>query len=359
MKKNLATTLITIGIIAVAGTVFALSVVLPKMKESKNAEVKEEQIVAKSVASENSENLHTKEIVMDGIEKMDVPIEEINLDEILNQTLKNGIKYTSEVILEAKWGTEPGEINYTAFEGEFYYPSLFVVDGKGHIWFLDTFNNRIQHFDREGKYVTELKVESYKDSFDEAGYKSADVLIEKMFIDDKENFWLYSPEYRIGTCAPKGYSRNGKYLGRKSYKEINKLIEGKEHRFTVKGEIYSIVFTNLTFNNRVLNEKHAIVKKNKKSLKELVFISKNKSEKEIFSNIDDKGYLYLFEQDKGEITIINIHKRTLEGKLKQKYFFGCFIDRYGNIFVLTKLKNPDPRIQTSIGRKIVKWSPTK
>jgi len=78
-------------------------------------------------------------------------------------------EYVPRVIIEGKWGTEPGEFgrNYWMDEGEeyIYEPKSLAVDSKGNIFILDTVNNRIQKFDSEGKYLLSIPVDSFKGEY--------------------------------------------------------------------------------------------------------------------------------------------------------------------------------------------------
>jgi len=81
-------------------------------------------------------------------------------------------EYVPKVIIEGKWGTGPGEFGMASqfplghFEN--YEPSSLAVDSKGNIYILDFVNDRIQKFDKSGKYLTELPVEGMKGEL--AGY---------------------------------------------------------------------------------------------------------------------------------------------------------------------------------------------
>jgi len=73
-------------------------------------------------------------------------------------------EYVPKVVIEAKWGTNKGEFGRSSLgEGTILYqPDSLAVDSKGNIYILDIVNNRIQKFDKEGRYIKSLRVESYK-----------------------------------------------------------------------------------------------------------------------------------------------------------------------------------------------------
>jgi len=81
-------------------------------------------------------------------------------------------EYVPKVIIEGKWGTRPGEFGiasqFPLGHFEKYQPSSLAVDSKGNIYVLDFVNDRIQKFDKSGKYLTELPVEGMKGEL--AGY---------------------------------------------------------------------------------------------------------------------------------------------------------------------------------------------
>jgi hypothetical protein len=84
-------------------------------------------------------------------------------------------EYVPKVIIEGKWGRGPGEFGVawtyahdvtlpespSGSMSEPIYPGSLAVDSKGDIYILDTVNNRIQKFDKEGKYLLSIEVESY------------------------------------------------------------------------------------------------------------------------------------------------------------------------------------------------------
>jgi len=90
-------------------------------------------------------------------------------------------EYVPKVIIEGKWGTRPGEFGiasqFPLGHFEKYQPSSLAVDSKGNIYVLDFVNDRIQKFDKSGKYLTELPVEGMKGEL--AGYCDEDTCYEE------------------------------------------------------------------------------------------------------------------------------------------------------------------------------------
>jgi len=72
-------------------------------------------------------------------------------------------EYVPKVIINGKWGSEPGEFGASDPLAEEQYgipmrPSSLAVNSKGEIYILDCLNNRIQKFDSEGKYLKSIEV---------------------------------------------------------------------------------------------------------------------------------------------------------------------------------------------------------
>ena len=96
-------------------------------------------------------------------------------DEISNQSVITE-EYVAKVIIEGKWGTNAGEFGVQSGGtsiGEYdevYAPNSLAVNTKGEIYILDLINNRIQKFDKKGKYLLSIPVDSWKGEFtSEAG----------------------------------------------------------------------------------------------------------------------------------------------------------------------------------------------
>jgi hypothetical protein len=131
-------------------------------------------------------------------------------------------EYVPKVIIEGKWGTGPGEFGMASrfplgyFEQ--YKPSSLAVDSKGNIYILDFVNNRIQKFDKTGKYLMGVPVEGMKGEL--AGYCDEDTCYEEppapnqkierkvmgqlnvqginIVIDSKDNLYYYLKRVKDG-----------------------------------------------------------------------------------------------------------------------------------------------------------------
>ena len=76
-------------------------------------------------------------------------------------------EYVPEVIIEGKWGAGEGEFGRQIHPdapavNRIYQPSSLAVDSRGNIYILDVVNNRIQKFDKDGRYLKSIPVESFK-----------------------------------------------------------------------------------------------------------------------------------------------------------------------------------------------------
>ena len=91
-------------------------------------------------------------------------------DEISNQSVITE-EYVAKVIIEGKWGTNAGEFGVQSGGtsigeyDELYAPNSLAVNSKGEIYILDLINNRIQKFDKKGKYLLSIPVDSWKGEF--------------------------------------------------------------------------------------------------------------------------------------------------------------------------------------------------
>lgn len=108
-------------------------------------------------------------------------------------------EYVPKVIIESKWGTAPGEF------GKYYDPNAveslriaeapesIAMNSKGEIYILDHLNNRIQKFDKEGKYLLSIPVESCTD-------KNGKSAIEVTYSESYEGPVFYCKN-KIFTCG--------------------------------------------------------------------------------------------------------------------------------------------------------------
>ncbi|MDH4223817.1 MAG: hypothetical protein OEV55_09795 [candidate division Zixibacteria bacterium] len=64
--------------------------------------------------------------------------------------------YVPQVIINAPWGNKPGEFGLYV-EGPIMGPSTFTIAPNGDIYIVDTFNNRIQRFSKDGTFLSMMR----------------------------------------------------------------------------------------------------------------------------------------------------------------------------------------------------------
>jgi hypothetical protein len=73
-------------------------------------------------------------------------------------------EYSPQVLISGKWGSGQGEFGLGASmgeEGDDVIPKELAQDDSGNIYVLDSWNNRIQKFDANGKYLEEIPISAY------------------------------------------------------------------------------------------------------------------------------------------------------------------------------------------------------
>lgn len=74
-------------------------------------------------------------------------------------------KYVRKAVLDVPWGlrnNKPGELGYEASEGLVIRPERMVVDDKGNIYIFDIVNNRINKYNKFGRFIRDYKVDSFQ-----------------------------------------------------------------------------------------------------------------------------------------------------------------------------------------------------
>jgi len=84
--------------------------------------------------------------------------------------------YTPQVIINAPWGNKPGEFGLYV-EGPIMGPSTFTIAPNGDIYVVDTFNNRIQRFSKDGTFLSMSRAHG-------SGW------VEDICVDVNENIYL-------------------------------------------------------------------------------------------------------------------------------------------------------------------------
>lgn len=170
-------------------------------------------------------------------------------------------QYVPEILIEGKWGSRTGEFGITMWEGEGDYPKSFVVDSNEYIYILDHVNNRIQKFDKKGKYIASISVESYrrstkkeiqesKKTWNKLGLDFATVEATELFIDENDDIYLHQKRHEVVKSKTLSnfikFNNKGKLLERSSELELHKKkneknkINKKSKYKMLKKEIESI-----------------------------------------------------------------------------------------------------------------------
>ncbi len=73
-------------------------------------------------------------------------------------------EYFSKTIIKGQWGNRPGEFGLGASmgeEGDDVIPKELTQDDNSNIYVLDSWNNRIQKFSANGKYIEEIPISAF------------------------------------------------------------------------------------------------------------------------------------------------------------------------------------------------------
>ena len=112
-----------------------------------------------------SEIKKTRDLPVDFIEPVK-PVEDNNNQEPVEPTESVELEtYEAELFVEAKWGSEEGEVGIFVSGGDaggagpVYGPQSFDVDDKtGYLYLLDSVNERVLEYDGNGKYLRDFPI---------------------------------------------------------------------------------------------------------------------------------------------------------------------------------------------------------
>lgn len=281
--------------------------------------------------------------------------------------------YEPKVIIEGKWGSGPGEFGFTMWEGSPDYARSFAINSKGNILIFDFLNNRIQRFDKKGKYLDSIPVESYRRATDEEMKKAeidrkaagkqgsvmpfATLYMKEMYIDeDNDNIYL-SSRARLARKGNTSYrlvslNRNGSKL-KENRARYNKIVEKRYPKeIRIKNRIYQIEKENS-------NVYLGIIDPQGKAIDRL----------QINKYADMFGYLshdnkdnvyvttYVLSRGGANVEIFSVSGQKI-GAMEFKYLVKePFIDNNGNIWIFERLMNAEnPEvISWSKGLRLIKW----
>jgi hypothetical protein len=68
--------------------------------------------------------------------------------------------YHAKILFQGIFGAAPGEYGFNVGGGGQEYPTMFTVDGKEQVYVLDDLNNRIEHYDADGKFLGLIPIPS-------------------------------------------------------------------------------------------------------------------------------------------------------------------------------------------------------
>ena len=131
---------------------------------------------------------------------------------ISDLVIANNTNIRKETILKGRYGSAHGMVGYYSDYSSWLLPTAIVIDSKENIYIADVVNDRIQKFDKNGKFSSEIKFIVKKkrvggtindlaiDSFDNLyvasrhelridKYSSDGVFLQSINLDDKDICW--------------------------------------------------------------------------------------------------------------------------------------------------------------------------
>jgi len=279
-------------------------------------------------------------------------------------------EYIPQVIVEGRWGPGPDEFGMALFEGNPVFPNSLVVDGRGDIFVLDAFNNRIQQFDRKGKYLASIPIESYRRSTDELGFDFASVYVPRLLIDTAGSLYWRQERRNIDKQSQNRFFK---------YNKSGQVLEIEQSEFDTRTQYQpDRIFVN-SRGIRYLIE----VRKDKEKYKQNVVIHNLRTNQDrqiepVFRypattidlvKVDADNNIYVFSQLPPQVC-----KYDLEGNLLSLVEleglpnpYGRhpilnslpYIDSEGNIFQVELIPNRAKEVshfpKESLGLRIIKW----
>lgn len=116
----------------------------------------------------------------------------------------------TEIVIKTKYGFADGEFGFKVFEDRSWVePSGIAIDSKGNIYIADPLNNRIQKFDKNGKFLFKIKLDIQLQRFAKT--------IDDLAVDLEDNLYTVSKhEQKIFK-----YDQNGKFTQSINLKEMD------------------------------------------------------------------------------------------------------------------------------------------
>lgn len=130
-----------------------------------------------------------------------------------------------EIILKNKVGYKDGELGFKAFKnGEAVVPSAITIDSNGNIYIADVINNRVQKFNKQGKFLSKIRFTVNRKLFE--------WIIDDLATDSTNNLYIASRhEMKINK-----YNSDGKLL--RSTNLADKDIYWDKKKGWVRGAIH-------------------------------------------------------------------------------------------------------------------------
>lgn len=111
--------------------------------------------------------------------------------------IANNIKVRKETILKGRYGSADDMVGYYSDHSSWQLPTAIAVDIKGNIYIADVVNNRIQKFDKNGRFISKIKFMVKE--------KQYGGIISDLAIDSYDNLYVASRhELKIDKYSPDG-----------------------------------------------------------------------------------------------------------------------------------------------------------
>jgi hypothetical protein len=138
------------------------------------------------------------------------PTEEVEIiEEIITRTeeVESQEEYEMKMLVEIPKGNKPGELGVEIVEGMAILPDRLAVDGQENIYIFDKANNRINKYDKLGRFMRDYQADSFQEFPPEGGDPNP-ILVQNdidMGVDDEGNIYvLNGSDVQIRKLDPKG-----------------------------------------------------------------------------------------------------------------------------------------------------------
>jgi hypothetical protein len=244
-------------------------------------------------------------------------------------------KYKLKMLIFAKWGNNPGEVNMKMYEGDPRLPLDFNIDKEDNIFILDMYNNRVQKYDKNGKFILSFRaVEKPIDSTyipahlnekdnitaSKKNFYKYEIGIDHIIFDENESIYIPQPrEDEKSDFISYKFEKNGKKIGTvetSSIEKYDKYPRGINYslenisKIYYKGREYNIEVKD-GISNKMLNISEII-----NSEQRLInVINLGKSDELNIIGYDKEGAIYILKLNDA------IYKYSIQGILLVKIPF--------------------------------------